>query len=137
MKQQTKLLTILLDSEIQGIYSPPTLTLEQKRINFLLNGIEMEVFASFKDRHIKTYFIILLGYFKIKPIVLNFNFSDIKDDFYFAVAEYLPSISLGPRNLTPLQKSRIYRHIFTLTGFMPITQDSLIKQSSDYSKNIE
>ncbi len=123
MKQQSKRLTILLDSEIQELYSPPTLSIEQKRLYFVLNDLEMAMFSAFRDRHVKIYFVILLGYFKIKPVVLTVNFSRIKEDFYFVLAEYLPGISLRPSNLTSLQKSRIYRNIFSLMGFTPANSD--------------
>ena len=137
MKQRNKRLTILLDSEVKELYSLPTLTLEQKRLSFLLNDLEMDALASIKDRHLKTYFIILLGYFKIKPIVLNFTFKDVKDDFYFALAEYFPSISLRPLNLTPSQKSRLYRHIFSVTGFTPLNnfnRHKLINKATEIAK---
>ncbi|MFT6387446.1 MAG: hypothetical protein ACJAUP_000817 [Cellvibrionaceae bacterium] len=100
-------------------------------------GASIYVFASIKNRHLKTYFIILLGYFKIKAIVLNFTFKDVKEDFYFALTEYLPKISLGPLKLTPSQKSRLYRHIFLVTGFTALNNHNhhkLIDKATEIAK---
>ncbi|MFT6387449.1 MAG: hypothetical protein ACJAUP_000820 [Cellvibrionaceae bacterium] len=42
MKQRNKRLKMLLDSEVKELYCPTPLTLEQKRLSFLLNDLEMD-----------------------------------------------------------------------------------------------
>jgi len=69
MSQSSKRLSILLDSEINELYSPPSLTPEQRRHYFSLNDIELDSFNRFKDRYSKLYFVMLLGYFNIMIVI--------------------------------------------------------------------
>lgn len=108
MSHNNKHRSILLDSEISDLYNPPTLPPEHRRIYFTLNEVELNVFYSLNDRHSQIYFILLLGYFKVKPVVVEFTFSQIKDDFHFVKHEYFPEIKLKQRNLSRSQKSRLY-----------------------------
>jgi len=114
MSRRSKRLSILLNSEITELYSPPKLSIEQQRVLFALNDNEMQVFQSMTDRHLKVYFVLLLGYFKNKPVMLDVRFSQVRNDFYFVRDDYLPGVSLGPHNLTVAQKRRIYQRIFVL-----------------------
>jgi len=117
MSQSSKRLSILLDSEINELYSPPSLTSEQRRHYFSLNDIELESFNRLKDRYSQLYFVMLLGYFKIKPVILNFTFSQVKDDFKFVASEYFPDNKFKQQNLSRSQKSRIYIRIFNINNY--------------------
>jgi len=101
MSQNSKRLSILLNSEINELYSPPSLTPEQSRHYFSLNDIELESFNRLQDRYSRLYFVLLLGYFKIKPVILNFTFLQVKNDFKFVVSEYFPGEKFKQRNLDP------------------------------------
>jgi len=123
MSQNSKRLSILLDSEINELYSPPSLTPEQSRHYFSLNDIELESFNRLKDRYSQLYFVLLLGYFKIKPVILNFTFSQVKNDFKFVALEYFPGEKFKQRNLDPSQKTRLYRRVFNLVNYKPFSND--------------
>ena len=56
MSQSSKRLSILPDSEINELYSHPSLTSEQRRHYFSLNDIEFESFNRLKDRCSQLYF---------------------------------------------------------------------------------
>jgi len=112
MSQSSKCLSILLESEINELYSHPSLTSEQRRHYFSLNDIELDSFIRFKDRYSQLYFVLLLGYFKIKPVILNLTFSQVKDNFKFVASEYFSDNKFKQQNLSRSQKSRIYNRIF-------------------------
>jgi hypothetical protein len=107
MKPPRKRLAILHQSEIQDLFGPPRLTIEEKRFYFTLNDLELKSFASIRDRQQCCYFIVLLGYFKVKPVMLNVSFTDVREDLDFVRAEYLPGTSTKRQNLTKSQRSRI------------------------------
>lgn len=123
MSQSSKRLSILLDSEINELYSPPSLTPEQSRHYFSLNDIELESFNRLQDRYSRVYFVLLLGYFKIKPVILNFTFSQVKNDFKFVASEYFPGEKFKQRNLDPSQKTRLYRRVFSLVDYKSFSND--------------
>ena len=87
-------LTILHDAEVNDLYSIPTLSLEEKRISFALNDLEQDVIKSIRDRNHKCYAIALLGYFKIKPILLNPSYKALKEDLTFIAEEYFPKFKV-------------------------------------------
>ena len=69
MKPPRKHLAILHQSEIRDLYGPPRLTIEEKRFYFTLNDLELKSFQSIRDRQHRCYFVVLLGYFKVKPVM--------------------------------------------------------------------
>ena len=123
MSQSSKRLSILLESEINELYSPPSLSSEQRRHYFSLNDIELDSFNRFKDRYSQLYFVLLLGYFKIKPVILNFTFYQIKDDFKFVASEYFPDNKFKQQNLSRSQKSRIDNRIFNINNYNSFSRE--------------
>ena len=112
MKPPRKHLAILHQSEIQDLFGPPRLTIEEKRFYFTLNDLELKSFQSIRDRQQRCHFVVLLGYFKVKPVMLNIGLSDVRDDLDIVRAEYLPETNSKGQNLTKSQRSRIYQRIF-------------------------
>ena len=124
MSRKSNRRAILLDSEIQDLYGAPKLAFEQKRYYFSLNDPELDALRSIRDRYNRVYFILLLGYFKVKPVVLNIRYSDVRDDLQFIAGEFFPGMKLGRKNLSPMQKVRIYRRIFQLLDYQSFDDDS-------------
>ncbi len=124
MSLKSKRRTILLDSEIQDLYGAPKLTFEQKQYYFSLNDLEFDALRSIRDRYNRGYFVLLLGYFKLKPVVLNIHFGEVRDDLQFITGELFPGIKLRRKNLSHMQKARIYRRIFQLLDYRPFDDDS-------------
>ena len=65
---------ILVDSEINDLYGPPKYSIEVQRLYFVLNDDEERVVFSIRNRSHQSFFIVLLGYFKSKRVVLNPRF---------------------------------------------------------------
>jgi hypothetical protein len=120
MKPSRKHLAILHQSEIQDLFGPPRLTIEEKRFYFTLNDLELKSFQSIRDRQQRCYFVVLLGYFKAKPVMLNIGFSDVRDDLDFVRAEYLPETNSIRQNLTKSQRSRIFSESLNMLAIGPI-----------------
>ena len=71
---------ILLASELDDLYGIPTLDDEQRRQYFSLNSIGADAAARIRNISHRSFFVALLGYFKIKPICLNASFGDIESE---------------------------------------------------------
>lgn len=110
-------LKILHDAEINDLYGIPSLTLEEKRISFALNDLEMDVIKSIRDRNHKCYAIALLGYFKIKPIPLSPSYKALQEDLTFIAEEYFPKFKVPRFSVSRMQKARIYDKILNLVDF--------------------
>jgi hypothetical protein len=120
MKPPRKHLAILRQSEIQDLFGPPRLTIEEKRFYFTLNDLELKSFQSIRDRQQRCYFVLLLGYFKVKPVMLNIGFSDVRDDLDFVRAEYLPGSSTKKQNLTKSQRRAFTNGSLNMLAIEPI-----------------
>ena len=110
-------LTILHKSEISDLYGIPYLSLEEKRVSFALNDLELSVIKSIRDRKHKCYAIALLGYFKIKPIQLNPTYKELQQDLAFITEEYFPQFKVPRFSVSRMQKARIYDKILSLLNF--------------------
>lgn len=61
--------------------------------------------------------VVLLGYFKAKPVVLNPGFHQIKQDLKYVYQTVLPCPCCRPFNLTPKENERIYQRVFQLCNY--------------------
>ena len=98
-------LTILHESEINDLYGVPSLSLEEKRVSFALNDLEQDVIKSIRDRNHKCYAIVLLGYFKIKPIQLNLTYKVLQADLAFIADEYFSKFKAPRFSVSRMQKN--------------------------------
>ncbi|HEB26710.1 MAG TPA: Tn3 family transposase [Porticoccus sp.] len=94
------------------------------------NPVETVEIDSIVDRYHKIYFVLLLGYFKVKPVVLNFTFSEVKDDFHFVAAELFPEKAFKPRNFPPRQRTRLYLKVVGLLGYSRFSDSAKLKLQS-------
>ena len=110
-------LTILLEPKIRDLYRVPVLSLEQKRVCFALNDLELTCIATIRDRNQKCFAIALLGYFKVKPITLNPRFGDVQSDLFFIAKEYFPKFSVPRFSVNRMQRVRLYQKVLDVLGF--------------------
>lgn len=111
-----KRIKILTETEISELFGPPTLNSNDQRFFFALNDAELAECKRIRERDHRCMFVVLLGYFKVKPIVLSPGYHQIKQDLKYVCSEVIPGPGLRPFNLTQKTRVRIYQRIFKLTG---------------------
>lgn len=112
-----KRLQILINSEINDLYSPPSFTLEERRYYFALNDKEAKAAKSIRNRAHRCFFVALLGYFKSRPVVLSPSFGDIEEDLRFIAKETLPGPGLRRFSIDQKQNDRLYQKVFDLLKY--------------------
>ena len=65
---------ILSEAEQDELYGPPAFTSADQRFFFSLNDKELAIAKSLRHRGQRYMLVVLLGYFKAKPVVLNPGF---------------------------------------------------------------
>ncbi|EPJ3230864.1 TPA: DUF4158 domain-containing protein, partial [Klebsiella pneumoniae] len=110
-------LSILTKAEQLDLYSPPLLTLEQQRLYFTQNEIELTESKSIRLRSHRCYFIALLGYFKSKPVILSPSFNLIFNDMQFISTQVQGGKGLRPFSINKMQRDRIYQRILRLLNY--------------------
>ncbi|EMH9788712.1 DUF4158 domain-containing protein, partial [Serratia marcescens] len=110
-------LSILTKAEQLDLYSPPLLSLEQQRLYFTPNEIELTELKSIRLRNHRCYFIALLGYFKSKPVILSPSFNLIFDDMQFISTQVQGGKGIRPFSINKMQRDRIYQRILRLLNY--------------------
>lgn len=129
---------ILTESEQSNFYGPPVLNIEEQRFFFVLNDKELLEANTFRNRKLSCMFIVLFGYFKVKPVVLNPGYHQIKQDLKYVYQSVLPGIGFRPFNLSQKESERIYQRIFSLMDYQRWSlkkhQAELIKHLTEQAK---
>lgn len=112
-----KRVLILNEAEITAFYGNPCFTTNDQRFFFSLNDQAREAANEFRARRQRCMFVVLLGYFKAKPVVLQSRHFQLKDDLKYVSENTLPGVGHRPFNLSPKESERIYQRIFSLCQY--------------------
>jgi hypothetical protein len=109
-----KRIKILTGTEIAELFGLPILNSNDQRFFFALNDAELAECKRIRKRDSRCMFVLLLGYFKVKPIMLSPGYHQIKQDLKHVCSEVLAGPGLRPFNLTQKARIRIYPRIFNI-----------------------
>ena len=135
-----KRIKILSEPEVDELYSPPSFNEQDQRFFFSLNDADLQMAQRIRDRRNKCMFVVLLGYFRSKPIQIIPRYNQIKADLKFVAGNILPGQGLKPFNLKQRDKDRVYTRIFELLGHSawdekrhkPLLYGALLDQSDSW-----
>ena len=108
--------------EYRDLYDPPHFNENDRNYFFNLNDLETSTLKQFRIVQNKAHFILLLGYFKAKPVTLTFTWGMVKSDLTHIYARYFPKARLIRKNLNKDAKSNIYQKVFSLTSFQRFSE---------------
>jgi len=133
MPKQPPRIDISDTAEYLDLYDHPRFNDNDRDFFFNLNDLETSTLKQFRIVQNKAHFILLLGYFKAKPVTLTFTWGMVKSDLTHIYARYFPKVRLVRKSLNKDAKSNIYQKVFSLTGFQRFSeqhQKKLHKQAS-------
>ena len=110
-------LRILTTAEQQDLYSPPIFSEDEQRFFFAPNEAEWLSIRRSKDRRTQCMQILLLGYFRSKPIILQPRFHSIKHDLRFIASNIIPGKSFRAFTLSDRELRRVYERVLASTGY--------------------
>jgi len=89
-----------------------------------------------------VYFILLLGYFRSRPIVFNFSFAQVSDDLGYVRSKYFSDKDMSLDDLSPTTKTKLINKLLKYTGFTAyqskLDKEPLLKRLNDVVKiNLE
>ena len=117
MASVDKRLKILTECEVSELYSAPIFSAEDRSFFFDLDDNEQRACDSHQTYFSKLYFILLLGYFRRKPIVLDELPQQYRSDLAFICEKYFPGKAVPRQNISAMIRSRIYAKILQVCGF--------------------
>lgn len=107
---------ILTEEEIVEYHASPAISAESQDYEFSLDDKELSFIKKRESVDIQVYYRLLLGYFRLKPIKIQFDPTRSEPDLKHIVRKYYPGLT---RELVPLsaaRKSNIYSRIFSAVG---------------------
>lgn len=90
---------ILSEEEIAEYPAPPVISIENQEYEFSLDDNEGSYIKKRESDDMQIYYRLLLGYFRLKPIKIDFNAHRSALDLNYIVQKYFPDLK---RNLVPL-----------------------------------
>ena len=103
---------VLTETEQAAFYGPPNFTSNDQRYFFARNDKERSIARKFRVRSQRCMFVVLLGYFKAKPVVLRPGYHAVKADLQYVALSTFPGPGHRPFNLSQKENVRIYQRIF-------------------------
>lgn len=113
-KQRIK---ILIESEVQELYSAPIFNESDQMFFFDMDEKEQRACDTYKTYEAKLYFVLLLGYFRRKPLMLEALPRQFRSDLTFIAGKYFNGKTVPRKNMSALVKSRIYAKVIQVCGF--------------------
>jgi len=90
----------------------------------------------------RVYFILLLGYFRSRPIIFNFSFEDVVVDLDYVRTKYFNGKDMMLTDLPRTTKTKLFKKLLNYTGFSnyhsKVDKRLLLKRLNDVVKiNLE
>lgn len=117
-------IVILSESEINELYAVPQFSDAEREEYFVLHGKETALYSNRHDAITNAYGILLLGYLKYRPVLLDISLNAVKSDLVYIRDKYDIPLKLNQAKLTPTQKSRIYQSILKFGGYQQFDESS-------------
>jgi TnpA family transposase len=120
---QSKRLSILSQPEVQEVYSVPVLNARDREHFFTFTEDELAAVKLLHNHRHRIYFLLMLGYFKFKPVCLKLQWKAIASDFQYIAERYFPSANLQKHTLSRLTRNRYYRRILAMLDYQNFTKE--------------
>ncbi len=103
-------LHILTSEEIQNIFHLPDFSDVERLLHFSLSETEFEVLTQTRSFASKLNFILQLGYFKVRRLFFNFEFSEVSGDVEFIRQKYFSNEISEVSNLPKIAVNTLLKH---------------------------
>ena len=109
--QQGKRLSILTIPEAKELYSVPRFEAHERDYFFTFSDEELNAVKHLHSHRNRIHTLLMLGYFKVKPVCLIYDWSDIEGDYRYIASRYYPSASKHRVNITRFTRRRLYQKV--------------------------
>jgi TnpA family transposase len=123
MRLQSKRLSILSQPEVQEVYSVPVFNARDREHFFTFTEDELAAVKLLHSHRHRIHFLLMLGYFKFKPVCLKLQWTAIASDYQYITERYFPGANLQKHTLSRLTRNRYYRRIFEMLDYQNFTKE--------------
>ena len=138
----TKRIKILNESEINELYALPNFNRIDREDYFSLDNETQKLVNELRRLETRIYFILLLGYFRSRPIIFSFSFSQVSSDLDYVKGRYFTDQDISMDDLSPTTKTKLINKLLKYKGFTAyqskLDKEPLLKRLNDVVKiNLE
>ncbi|MCB5362034.1 hypothetical protein BCU85_24500 [Vibrio lentus] len=125
---------ILSDLEIHDLYSRPILSQAEREEFFSIDPNIRKILQRMGKIETRIYLILLIGYFRAKPVVPRFRLRDVKDDVDYIYATHFPNRKPKYSLITKSTRATLTSKMYEILGFTKLSkqdEDDLIARLQD------
>lgn len=141
-RSTTKRIKILNETEINELYALPNFNRIDREDYFSLDNETQKLVNEFRRLETRIYFILLLGYFRSRPIIFSFSFSQVSSDLDYVKGRYYSDKNISMDDLSPTTKTKLINKMLKYKGFIAyqskLDKEALLKRLNNVVKiNLE
>ncbi len=122
MTSQGKRLSLFSLPEVHELYSVPRFSPHEREYFFTLTDEEYAAVNRLNSFRNRIHLVLMLGYFKVKPVCLVYGWKDIADDYRYVAERYFPLASKQNKNIDRQTRGRLYHTVFNIVGYQRYEQ---------------
>jgi len=111
-------LNVLRKAEINELYSLPSFNHSDREEFFSMDESVKKFTYRLNKFEAKVYFVLLLGYFRAKPLIYDFSASEVTEDLEYVLNKYFNGKQLKQFKLSQQFKIRLMNRLLEHLGFI-------------------
>ena len=117
MSNDPRRLKVLSNAEIDNLYSLPVFDHSDREDYFSMDENVKKFVFGLRKFESRVYFILLLGYFRAKPLIHNFSATDVSEELNYVLNKYFNDKKLSKFNLPDKFRIRLMNRLLEHVGF--------------------
>lgn len=114
---KSKRISILTEAEIDELYALPKFTQKEREEYFSLDEEILREVRSMRKTGPPLYLILLIGYFRAKPVLLTLQFKDVQADLEYIRDTHFPGRKIPKKDLPKNTKHKLAMKMLSLVGY--------------------
>ncbi|ECG1390739.1 TPA_asm: Tn3 family transposase [Salmonella enterica subsp. houtenae serovar 45:g,z51:-] len=124
MQSKKKRIRILTNNEINELYQIPSFSAVEREEYFSLDKELRTIINGISKIENRIYMILIIGYFRYKPVIHDISDLKTKKNIKYIVQEYYPKINHNLQiTISKRTKSRLTRSMLSILGFRQLTPE--------------
>lgn len=117
-KNEVRRLVILKNAEIEELFSLPSFNHSDREEFFSMDETVKKFIYRLNRFEAKVYFLLLLGYFRAKPLIHDFSASEVQEDLKYVLNKYFNGKQLKQFKLSQQFRIRLMNRLLEHLGFI-------------------
>ena len=122
-KTNQKRIHILTADEIKELYLRPLFNPTEREEYFALDEETLNMLNNMDKLETRIYLILLIGYFRAKPVVPKFTLREVKDDVDYICQTHFPDKSPKYSIIAKSTRSKLVNKMLSILGFERFSQE--------------